>query len=43
MFSMPFNSLVELNATLATIEIQEVAADAHRISPNGAPIMIGKK
>jgi len=32
MGSMPFNSLEELQATLATSEMQEVAADVHRIS-----------
>ena len=44
MFSMPFNSLEELNTTLASSEMQEVAADAHRISSGGAPsIMIGEE
>ena len=44
MFSMPFKSLEELNSTLATNEMQEVAADAHRISSGGAPsIMIGEE
>ena len=32
MGSMPFNSLEELQATLATSEMQEVAADVYRIS-----------
>ena len=44
MFSMPFNSLKESQATLAITEMQEVAADAHRISSGGAPsIMIGEE
>ena len=44
MFSMPFSSLEELNATMATSEMQEVASDAHRISSGGAPsIMIGEE
>ena len=42
--SMPFKSLEELNSTLATNEMQEVAADAHRISSGGEPsIMIGEE
>ncbi|MFQ3340354.1 MAG: hypothetical protein ACI9TK_000004 [Flavobacteriaceae bacterium] len=44
MFSMPFSSMEELSATMATNEMQEVAADAHRISSGGIPsIMIGKE
>jgi|TARA_B110000503_G_scaffold64995_1_gene102243 hypothetical protein len=44
MFSMPFNSLKESQATLAITEMQEVAADAYRISSGVAPsIMIGEE
>jgi len=44
MFSMPFASMEELSATMASKEMQEVAANAHRISSGGAPsILIGKE
>jgi len=43
MFSMPFESAEALNATMASAGMQEVAADANRISSGGAPtLLIGK-
>jgi uncharacterized protein (TIGR02118 family) len=39
MFSMPFNSPEELQAALASPAMQEVAADAQRIS-TGGPLVI---
>ncbi len=42
MFSLPFNSMEELQAALASPAMQELGADATRISTGGAPvIMIG--
>ena len=39
---MPFESQEALDATMASIGMQEVAADAHRISTGGAPtILVG--
>ena len=40
MFLMPFESLDALNQTLASEEMQEVAADAFRISSGGDPIIL---
>jgi uncharacterized protein (TIGR02118 family) len=40
MFAMPFNSLEELQAAMSSPEMQEVAADAERISTGGPPIMM---
>lgn len=43
MFTMPFNSAEELEEALSSPAMQEVAADANRISSGGAPtILIGK-
>ncbi len=43
MFSMPFESLEALNEVMSSSGMQEVAADANRISTGGAPtILIGK-
>ncbi|MDY2588186.1 EthD family reductase [Winogradskyella aquimaris] len=43
MFTMPFDSLEALNGAMASLGMQEVAADATRISTGGAPtILIGK-
>lgn len=39
-FSMPFPSDEALQEMLATPEMQEVAADAGRISSGGAPVML---
>ncbi len=42
MFSLPFNSIEELQAAAASPAMQDLAADATRISTGGAPvIMIG--
>ncbi len=42
MFEMPFESAEALNAAMSSPGMQEVAADAHRISSGGAPtIMVG--
>jgi len=42
MFSLPFNSIEELQAAIASPAMQEVAADAARISTGGPPVvMIG--
>ena len=44
MFALPFASVEELQAALATPPMQEVGADAHRISTGGPPvIMIGSE
>jgi hypothetical protein len=44
MFTMPFESPEELQATMSSAGMQEVAADANRISTGGAPtILIGSK
>ncbi len=40
MFSMPFESLDALNQTLSSPEMQEVAADAFRISSGGDPVIL---
>lgn len=40
MFSLPFPSTAALEQTLATAEMQAVAADANRISTGGAPVML---
>lgn len=40
MFMMPFESQEALDATLASSGMQEVAADAGRISTGGAPIFL---
>tara|TARA_R110001583_G_scaffold100043_2_gene245674 strand:- start:25680 stop:25988 length:309 start_codon:yes stop_codon:yes gene_type:complete len=43
MFTMPFDSLEALNETMSSSGMQEVAADANRISTGGAPtILIGE-
>jgi uncharacterized protein (TIGR02118 family) len=43
MFTMPFESLEALNEAMASPEMQDVAADANRISTGGAPtVLIGK-
>jgi uncharacterized protein (TIGR02118 family) len=42
MFSLPFNSIEELQAALTSPAMQELGADAARISTGGSPIiMIG--
>lgn len=42
MFTMPFESPEALEATISSAGMQEVAADANRISTGGAPtILIG--
>jgi len=42
MFSMPFSSLEELQATMSTQAMQDVAKDAQRISTGGLPVtMVG--
>ncbi len=44
LFSMPFDSPEALQATMASAAMQEVGADAARISTGGAPvIMIGNE
>ncbi|KMW56785.1 Ethyl tert-butyl ether degradation EthD [Candidatus Rhodobacter oscarellae] len=40
MFSMPFASGEALQAAMATAGMQEVAADAARISSGGAPVIL---
>ena len=40
MFSFSFPSAAALEQTLATAEMQEIAADANRISTGGAPVML---
>ncbi len=43
MFTMPFDSLEALNEAMSSPGMQEVAADANRISTGGAPtVLIGK-
>jgi uncharacterized protein (TIGR02118 family) len=43
MFTMPFDSIEALNEAMSSSGMQEVAADANRISTGGAPtILIGK-
>lgn len=43
-FSMPFNSMEELQAAMSSTGMQEVGADAQRISTGGLPvIMIGNE
>lgn len=43
MFTMPFDSAEALEAAMSSPGMQEVAADANRISTGGAPIiLIGK-
>ena len=43
MFTMPFKSAEELEEALSSPAMQEVAADANRISSGGAPtILMGK-
>lgn len=42
MFTLTFESAEELNATMSSHPMQEIAADANRISTGGAPtILIG--
>lgn len=44
MFTMPFESLEALQAAMSSVGMQEVAADANRISTGGAPtILIGSQ
>ncbi len=40
MFSLPFESKEAMKASLASSGMQEVAADAHRISSGGAPVIL---
>jgi len=40
MFTMPFDSQEALNAAMASPGMQEVAADANRISTGGAPVIL---
>ena len=40
MFSMPFPSAEALQGAMATAGMQEVAADAARISTGGAPVIL---
>ncbi|MDN4504378.1 EthD family reductase [Alteromonadaceae bacterium BrNp21-10] len=40
MFSMPFPSIEVLQQTMGTPEMQEIAADAVRISSGGAPVVL---
>jgi uncharacterized protein (TIGR02118 family) len=40
MFIMPFNSQEELQASMSSPAMQEIAADADRISTGGPPIMM---
>ena len=40
MFTMPFPSHEVLQQTLASTEMQAVAADANRISSGGAPVVL---
>lgn len=43
MFTMPFDSQEALNEAMSSAGMQDVAADANRISTGGAPIiLIGK-
>lgn len=44
LFTMPFPSVEELQKVMNTREMQEVAADAVRISTGGAPVvLVGKE
>ncbi len=40
MFTMPFPSMEEMQAALASPEMQEISADAARLSTGGAPVML---
>ena len=40
MFTMPFDTLEALNEAMASPGMQDVAADAHRISKGGAPTLL---
>jgi uncharacterized protein (TIGR02118 family) len=40
MFALPFASMEELQAALANPSMQELGADAHRISSGGPPVMM---
>lgn len=40
MFSMPFDSLDALNELMSSAGMQDVAADANRISSGGQPIIL---
>ncbi len=40
MFTMPFDSKDALNTAMASPAMQEVAADANRISTGGAPVIL---
>jgi uncharacterized protein (TIGR02118 family) len=40
MFTMPFESQKALDAALASPAMQEIAADANRISTGGAPVIL---
>lgn len=40
MFTLPFESLEALQATMASAAMQEVGADAYRISTGGAPVFL---
>lgn len=40
MFSLPFESAEALQTTMASKGMQEVAADAYRISSGGAPVIL---
>ena len=40
MFSMPFESPEALEAAMSSAAMQEVAADANRVSTGGAPIVL---
>ncbi len=43
MFTMPFESAEAMQATMESAAMQEVGADAYRISTGGAPIfLVGK-
>lgn len=43
MFTMPFESAEAMQATMESTAMQEVGADAYRISTGGAPIfLVGK-
>jgi len=40
LFSMPFESPEALQAAMSSVGMQEVAADANRISSGGAPVIL---
>jgi uncharacterized protein (TIGR02118 family) len=40
LFTMPFDSMKDLEAAMASAAMQEVAADANRISTGGAPVIL---